>query len=449
MDLKLDVRIDGFAEPAAVLVRDGNGALALAYTTAHLINPHSFPLSLSLPLTEEPYGDVNVRPFFDNLLQERDGGLAQVMAREGLARDDIAGLLFHLGKDCPGALSVLPLGSPPTKVPGDYNTDYSIVSDERMVAIVDALHRRQRMPEGTGDPSPLSGVQSKIAITILPNGDYALPKDGTGAPTTHILKVPDQGHLQDAVLEAEAMYLASSLGLEMAQVEVRPFGPIRALLIKRFDRDLNAEGKIIRIHQEDFAQALGLPAALKYERNGSENRRFDAKAIGKILDRTINTTLERDRFIATTLLNMMVGNVDAHAKNHAILYRSDGQIAVAPGYDILPTRLDPSLTNQFAFKIGNAETLDDMTRADFGTFLTDLGIPSASMHRRLINRHATRMAAGLAARLDELRARGMSRFTDLIGSNIEVVMSAFELRVPPQALKGDAFMDRGGGWLTS
>ncbi len=104
----LDVRLDGFAEPIGVLARDNNGAVAYAYRPDYVANPDAVALSLSLPLTDEPYGDVAARPFFDNLLQERDAALADIMAREGLARDDIAGLLFHLGKDCAGALSALP-----------------------------------------------------------------------------------------------------------------------------------------------------------------------------------------------------------------------------------------------------------------------------------------------------------------------------------------------------
>ncbi|TIL55465.1 MAG: type II toxin-antitoxin system HipA family toxin, partial [Mesorhizobium sp.] len=125
-------------------------------------------LSLSLPLAEEPYNDVITRAFFDNLLQERDGVLTDVMAREGIARDDIAGLLYHLGKDCAGALSVLPSGSPPTKVPGNYERDYLPIPPDRMIAIVKALNERKRLPDGTEDPSPLAGVQSKIALTVLP-----------------------------------------------------------------------------------------------------------------------------------------------------------------------------------------------------------------------------------------------------------------------------------------
>src|SRR5205814_4236640 len=98
MTVSLDVRLDGFAEPAGVLVRNEQAALVFAYTPTYLARADALPLSLSLPLTDEPYGDIVTRAFFDNLLQEREGALGEVMAREGLGRDDIAGLLLHLGK---------------------------------------------------------------------------------------------------------------------------------------------------------------------------------------------------------------------------------------------------------------------------------------------------------------------------------------------------------------
>ena len=186
--LALDVRLDGHDEPVGVLIRDDRGALAFAYREDYVSASDATPLSLSLPLGPEPYDDAIARPFFDNLLQERDSALTDIMAREGLSRDDIAGLLFHVGKDCAGALSVLPMGAPPAKVPGDYDRDYTALSPERLEAIVDALHERRRLPEGTEDPSPLAGMQSKIALTVLPDGRFAVPNPGTGAPTTQMLE---------------------------------------------------------------------------------------------------------------------------------------------------------------------------------------------------------------------------------------------------------------------
>ncbi|WP_136621478.1 MULTISPECIES: HipA domain-containing protein [Mesorhizobium] len=445
--LTLDVRLDGFTEPVGILARDDNGGVAYAYRPDYVANPDAVALSLALPLTDEPYGDVAARPFFDNLLQERDGALADIMAREGLARDDIAGLLFHLGKDCAGALSVLPAGAPPVKLPGDYGSDYVRIGMERMVDIVDALHRRRRLPDGTADPSPLAGVQSKIALTYLPDGSFAEPRPGSGAPTTHILKVPDQGHLHDARDEAEALALSRALGFDTADATVMPFGEMEALLITRFDRALTGDGRIVRIHQEDFAQALGLPAALKYERRGTPGRRFDAPAIRRVLEATADPAGEKDIFIKATLFDLMIGNTDGHAKNFALLHDRGGRVRMAPRYDLLPTRLDANLTEELAFRIGAADRLAAITADDFAAFLQALGIESAAARKRIRAGHTADIAASLARQLNGLDKRNMKRFADLIASNTGTLTAAFGLVAPAAVEQRDAFLDRAGGWL--
>ncbi len=448
-ELTLDARLDGFAEPAGKLVRSRQGSLAFAYTPTHLARADALPLSLSLPLTDEPYDDILTRAFFDNLLQEREGALEQVMAREGLARDDIAGLLLHLGKDCPGALSVLAAGAPAVKVPGDLASDYTALSEERLTAIAAALQQRRPLPAGTSDPSPLAGVQSKIALTRLPDGRLAEPAPGTGAATTHILKVPDRDHPRDAAYEAAALDLSRALGFETSEAAVVEIGGIEVLLVRRFDRALDREGRVVRLHQEDFAQALGLPAALKYERRGTAERRFDVAGVRKILDATADPLGERDRFIRATLFDLVTGNVDGHAKNFALLHIARGRIRVAPRYDLLPTRLDLNLTDELAFKIGSARTLGTITRADFDAFLATLGVRSTAARRRITERHARSLAEGLSALLEELTRKGLKPFADLIAANLRQLLPAFGLAIPVAAQERDAFVGRGGGWLTS
>lgn len=431
--LALDVRLDSYEDPVGVLVRDQRGGLAFAYDEAYVSQPEAISLSLSLPLTPEPFSEAVARPFFDNLLQERDGALSDIMAREGIARDDIAGLLFHLGKDCAGALSVLPAGSPPTKVPGEYDRDYQRIEDDRLIAIVDSLHKRRRLPAGTDDPSPLAGMQSKIALTLLPDGSLAEPIPGSGAPTTHILKVPDQEHIHDASLEYEAMQLSHAVGFSTADVALLPLAGIEVLLVTRFDRALDRDGHVVRIHQEDFAQALGLPSALKYERRGAPGRRFDVDAVRRILDATDDPAGERELFIHATLFDLLVGNVDAHAKNFALLHDRGGRIRTAPRYDILPTRLDHTLTDELAYKIGEATTLDEITGGDFDLFLRTLGIASSSARRRISKGYAAEIATRLAEHLDRLGKGGQKPFADLIASNMRTLLGALDIEVPGPA----------------
>lgn len=447
--LALDVRLDGFAEPIGALVRDDRGAVSFTYRPDYLARTDAVRLSLSMPLDDAPVVDVIARPFFDNLLQERDGALSDVMAREGLARDDIAGLLYHLGKDCTGALSVLPAGAPPVKVPGDYATDYLPLAPERLEAIVRSLHERRRLPEDVQDPSPLAGVQSKIALTILPDGRFAEPVPGSGAPTTHILKVPDQDHLNEAILEAAALELSRACGFATCNAVVMPIAGIDTLLVTRFDRALDGEGRVVRLHQEDFAQALGLPAQLKYERRGVPGRRFDVPAITGILGATDDPIGGRETFIRATLFDLMVGNTDGHAKNFALMHGAGGGIRLAPRYDIVPTRLDAALTDELAYSIGGARRLQDVTSEAFVGFLADLGIAGKAAGRRLRDANANDIAGRLAALVDALETGGMKRFADLVAGNIRTLLGGFGLKVPDAVEARDTFVARGGGWLMS
>ena len=92
IDLSLDVRLDGVPEPIGILIRETDGGIAFRYQAAYLYQPNALPLSMSLPLAEEPFDDKSTRSFFGNLLQERDIPLQDIMEREGIARDDIVGL---------------------------------------------------------------------------------------------------------------------------------------------------------------------------------------------------------------------------------------------------------------------------------------------------------------------------------------------------------------------
>ncbi|CEJ10667.1 Serine/threonine-protein kinase HipA [bacterium YEK0313] len=445
--LVLDIWLDGRSRPVAKLVRDRKQELHLHYDDRYLVEPGAYPLSLSLPLTDKRFGDVACRPFFDNLLQERSEALATVMAREGLSRGDVAGLLYHLGKDCAGAISVLPEGAPPVKSPGDLLSDYIPLSDGEISTIISSLRERHRLPDAAGDPSPLAGIQSKVALTLLPDDRLALPKPGSGAPTTHILKVPERQRPRDTHLEWAALLLSRDAGFKTARAEYFSGRGGDVLLIERFDRTHDAAGRIVRVHQEDFAQALGLPAELKYERRGKKGRRFDTQAIRTVLDRTANPGENRATFIRQTMFDLLIGNVDAHAKNHALLYDHGPKPSLAPRYDLLPTRLDPRLTDELAFRIGSASTIDTIAASDFDAFTTTFGISTKAARRRLRDNDIADLADRLADLLATLTRAGLKDFADLIAANMRILLPIIGLPVPSEASSRDAFIGRGGGWL--
>lgn len=178
--LELDVFLEGMTAPAGRLARADDGAITFRYITDGL--PH--PLSLSLPVREEPYGDSLSRGFFSNLLFE-NAQREQVMQRHGIDFSDVVGLLAYLGADCPGSISCVPIGRGPAKVPGNLEADYESLSDDDLRRIMRSLRDFRRVPDDTGDPSPLAGVQGIRALNRdhhLKNHAFLMDRAGSWSP---------------------------------------------------------------------------------------------------------------------------------------------------------------------------------------------------------------------------------------------------------------------------
>jgi len=283
--VRMDVWIEGRDSPVGKLSRNDDCSLSFAY--ANEVAPEH-RLSLSLRLRTEAYSDADCRGYFANLLFEGPQ-LERILDSFRLERGDVGALLWHLGADAPGAVSVTPEGSGPGKTPGDFPQDYALLAEDRLNEIVLSLHLHKRLPDDARDPSPVAGVQGKIAV-VAQDGRFYLPKPGSRAPTTHILKVSPVDDPQITRNEVALLKIAQTCRIEVADCQSLEFDlqgrHIHALLSTRFDREVriaDGSGQISRVHVEDFCQALGLPPTLKYERNSANpDHRFSAAAVQRI-----------------------------------------------------------------------------------------------------------------------------------------------------------------------
>lgn len=92
---------------AGMLTEDEYG-YHFAYAPAYLKMEGVMPVSLTLPLREEPYHSSILFPFFDGLIPE--GWLLDIAQRNWkLDPRDRMGLLLACCKDCIGAASVHPV----------------------------------------------------------------------------------------------------------------------------------------------------------------------------------------------------------------------------------------------------------------------------------------------------------------------------------------------------
>ncbi len=365
----LTVYLQGDA--VGTLRQEDSGRLTFTYARGWLERPRARPLSLSLPLEEQTFDDRRARPFFAGLLPDD-------LARERLARylgvsrrNDFA-LLAEVGGECAGAVSFYP---PDTRPPPPGEGDLESLDE---VALARLLRDLPRRPLNAGGELRLSlaGAQDKMAL-VYADGVFSLPHGDRA--TTHILK-PTIEHFADTVPnECFCMLLAARLGIQVPSVEIGFAEGVPFLLIERYDRAPDESGRVLRVHQEDFCQALAIPPERKYQGEGGPSL---AQCFG-LLDACARPALDRLELLRRVFFNFLVGNADAHGKNFALLHRRSGTV-LAPAYDIVCTAVYGEHTDRMAMKIGRARRFDEVRPRHWQSFARDAGLAPPRVRRDLL-----------------------------------------------------------------
>jgi serine/threonine-protein kinase HipA len=271
--------------------------------------------------------DMRGLDFFENMLPEGPA-LARMAAMAGVRPVDTFGILKAFGRDCAGAIMVLPDGEEPgTRASSGYfpmgAADLRRVIGELDIAPLGAAPERGFRPS-------LAGFQHKALLGRAADGSWQLPYGD--APSTWILK-PDGPHPM-AANEATCLRLAAACGLTVPETELLDVAGLPVLAVRRYDRKDAADGEIpVRVHQEDGCQATATPPGLKYQEQGGPALR-DLAAVLRDWGAPDDVT----GLLRRTAFNMAVGNADAHAKNFSVLHESDTPvITLAPLYDVLST----------------------------------------------------------------------------------------------------------------
>jgi serine/threonine-protein kinase HipA len=328
--------------------------LTLAYTTDALeaYDLNTPLISVSLPVLPGAFKHKQVRPFFDGLLPE--GEARRMLAYDfRLPEDDTFGLLGALGRDCAGALVILQDGEVPANPP---TTDIAPLTPEQVAA---RLKQLATEPLGVDQQVRISlaGVQQKLVLTQLPTGEWALPVGGL--PSTHIFKRANTRFEHMVANEAFCMAIGRRLGLLVAETAIVEFNE-PTLVVTRFDRKKAEEGQILRIHQEDLTQALSLNSTTKYEDQGGPS----LQRVARLLRDTTKGSESLEQLLAVTVLNMMVGNADAHAKNYSLLHPEPGRVILAPAYDIMSTTFYPKADTRPGMYVNGKTSIHEVTTED-------------------------------------------------------------------------------------
>ena len=357
---------------AGRLTQDRHGDVSFAYDAGWLTRAEARALSRSLPLQAATFDRRACRPFFGGLLPEaaQRTGIAGAL---GVSPANEFALLDRLGGDVAGALTLLPEGNaPPSPTPHDLPMP---LEDAAFAAILDALPRRPMLAgDGSGLRLSLAGAQAKLPI-VLVDGRPALP--APGQPTTHIVKPEIAAFPGSVANEAWCMALAARVGLDVAPTRACDANGRRYLLVTRYDRSEDGV-RTVRLHQEDACQALGVAAERKYASVGGPAFR-DLFALTRAYSRM--PAIDVLKLVDAAILNLAVGNADAHGKNFSFLLDARGP-RLAPLYDILATIDWPELSPRLAMRVGRAGTIDELDGAAWTRFAEDAGVTLPFLRRR-------------------------------------------------------------------
>lgn len=296
--------------------------LSFAYDASYASNPRSIPLSYSMPLTQRIHKDPVVRNFLWGLFPDNEYVVREWARELQVTVSHPYDLAVGIGHDFAGAIyfgnpsetesGLLPLGQP------------------ELIQLLDELVKnpaRTRVDVSHGRFS-LAGAQTKTALRRVGQHWY-LPLGLE--PTTHILKPMLKTHPDDyAYNEHYCHSLAARLGMKVAQSQVEMMGEHTVFVSIRYDRFVLPDGKLIRLHQEDICQAMGIHPSEKYESDGGPG----IAAIMQLLLSAKDGRIARERFMDAVLFHYLIMNTDAHAKNYSLIYGRDGDFTLAPLYDL-------------------------------------------------------------------------------------------------------------------
>ena len=376
--------------------RDARGRLRFIYNDDWRNAADAYPLSLSMPLGAKEHGHSVVEAFLWNLLPDNERVLARWAAKFHVSARNAFALISHVGEDCAGAVQFVT----PERLDAILNGTQENVAwlDESDVAKrLETLRKDPaawRLPSDTGQFS-LAGAQPKTAL-LLRNDRWGIPSGRL--PTTHIFKPPTgqfDGHAEN---EHICLILARDLGLPVAQTKVMRFKDEIAIVIERYDR-LPKGNDIIRVHQEDVCQALGISPIKKYQNEGGPS---PFGIIQLLRTYSSDRDADLDTFVGALGFNWLIAGTDAHAKNFSLLL-SGRRVRLAPLYDIasiLPYHGFDMHKVRFAMKIGGEYTLSQIGSRQWRKFAREVRVEPDALIARL-----TGMAKQLPDEVNTARVR--------------------------------------------
>ena len=399
-----------------------SGAITFQYDQSWLDWQHAFPISRSLPLTEQAHKGAPVISYLENLLPDNQVIRERVAAKVRASGTGAYHLLEKIGRDCVGAIQFVvdyDGSSPTTELSGDRLSDGQI-----SFMLKNLTSAPLGLEEDDDFRISIAGAQEKSAL-LYKDGQWLRPKGMT--PTTHILKtqlgvLPNGVNLSNSVEnEFFCMRFCKEMGSDVAHVEIVDFDDTRALSIRRFDRQWTKKGTLLRLPQEDFCQAMAVSPSQKYQSDGGP-------AITDCIDLLRGSdkpTEDQSAFFKAQILFWLLGATDGHAKNFSLFLRPGSGFAMTPLYDILSAQkaLDEGQVRhgqmKLAMSVGNKNRyrLDQVTPRHFLQSAKAAGF-GVTLAEQLLAEIHVQVPSAIEATLEQLSADFPAELSDAIVAGI-------------------------------
>lgn len=339
------------------------GRMRFDYSHSWLSQKSAFPVSISLPFDGAFTEDAS-HSFFANLLPEGHVREQICKSLKISITNDFA-LLMAIGGDCAGALSITDSAE---SLPSTFEDEYELVSEQQLANW--SLGAPDAFSAVTGHGSirlSLAGAQDKLPVHMHQDAIW-LPTGN--APSTYILKFASRFYSHLPENETFIALLGRNVGLPVVDVKLRPTAKSTVAMIRRYDR-ATVDDRIVRLHQEDFCQALGINASQKYEKEGGPSIHQCVQIIRR---HSSYPLVDLQHLLRWVFFNLCAGNADAHGKNLSLLYDEKASPRLAPFYDLICTRNYKRISRETAMRIGGESDPDLVTTKHLEGLANDFDI---------------------------------------------------------------------------
>ncbi|MCQ2554242.1 MAG: HipA domain-containing protein [Clostridia bacterium] len=369
--LFVSVEINGIQTPVGIISGTTVHDAQFTYSKDYL--SMGMPaISISLPLSDRSFSPEATKKYFEGLLPE---GFARKSVANFIHTDenDYLTILEKLGSECLGAIRI---SSAET-----IDKRYERLSLEEVKALAkEGVSKSTELV--TEAHLSLTGASGKVGLYYdEKNSDWYKPLGS--APSTHIVK---QSHVRlSGIVTNEQLSLlaAAELGINVPESFIINTGAAKdediLFATKRYDRLISKDSKPVngllcpfRLHQEDFAQALGISSMQKYE---SGTSRYLPELFRILRNYSSDPIADQLKLWDIIVFDFLVGNTDNHIKNLSLLYSSDlKKISLAPAYDIISTAIYQGSSRDMAIGIGGERNLDEIGRKHFSYAASEAGL---------------------------------------------------------------------------